>query len=94
MLSLELELTLRTFNCYLGRGLGREYICSIWCDEVCDTGACVIRCPHCNEVFKINWAQMTQNVKFRCRVCGKYNWGSCSSDIHGILIGEKHSNVE
>ena len=48
----------------------------------------VMRCPHCQELFKVTYDQLQNNTKFRCRTCGRYNWGSCEADEYGILIGE------
>ncbi len=48
----------------------------------------IMSCPHCLGLFKITYDQLQNNTKFRCKVCGKYNWGSSEADQYGVLIGE------
>jgi predicted Zn finger-like uncharacterized protein len=47
----------------------------------------LMQCPHCKEVFMVKPEQLQMNEKFRCKACGKYNYGSHESDDWGILIG-------
>lgn len=51
-------------------------------------GRTFMRCPHCQELFKVTYDQLQNNTKFRCKVCGRYNWGSCEADEYGILVGQ------
>ena len=47
-----------------------------------------MRCPHCQAMFKVTEEQLQMNTKFRCKACGRYNYGSCEADEFGVLIGE------
>jgi len=51
----------------------------------------IMRCPHCLSLFRVTYRQLGENTKFKCKVCGKYNWGSCEADEYGVLIGELSS---
>jgi len=46
-----------------------------------------MRCPHCLSIFPLTESQATNNLKFKCPRCHKYNDG-CASEENGILIGE------
>jgi len=46
-----------------------------------------MKCPHCQEIFVVTEEQLAMNTKFRCRACGRYNWGSYEADEYGILLG-------
>ncbi len=47
----------------------------------------LMTCPHCHEIFKIKWQQVAHNEKFKCKACGKFNYGSHEADDNGVLIG-------
>ena len=57
-------------------------------------GCKILRCPHCQHMFKVTTKQLDGNTKFRCKVCGRYNWGSCKADKYGILIGELNAESD
>jgi hypothetical protein len=48
----------------------------------------VMRCPHCQGLFKVTYDQLNWSTKFKCKKCGRYNQGSCEADKYGVLIGE------
>jgi len=53
----------------------------------------IMRCPHCQSMFKVTYHQLANNTKFRCKVCGRYNQGSSKEDRYGILIGELNADI-
>ncbi len=52
-----------------------------------------MRCPHCGEIFKLKWQQVARNERFKCKACGKYNYGSHTADDFGVLIGCPYESV-
>ena len=46
-----------------------------------------MKCPYCENIFKISNRQMANNHRFKCPACRKYNEGSDWADRTGVLIG-------
>ena len=44
-------------------------------------------CPYCQKTFTITDIQITNNSRFKCPHCKKYNEGSAAATIEGVLIG-------
>ncbi len=53
------------------------------------TGARVMQCSNCEEMFVIERKQITHNTKFKCWFCGRFNYGSEGADKFGILLASK-----
>lgn len=56
-------------------------------------GTRLMSCPYCNEVFMLKPEQIARNEKFKCKACGKFNYGSHEADDNGVLIGCPFDNT-
>jgi Zn finger protein HypA/HybF involved in hydrogenase expression len=48
-----------------------------------------MKCPHCEEVFKLTQEQLVNNKFFTCPNCQKVSYGSTKIDNTGVILGVK-----
>ena len=51
-------------------------------------------CPHCGAIFPLTESEQYDFPVMWCPNCTKYNWGSCSENEAGVLIGERYLDCE
>jgi len=81
--------------------LGGEELGDGYCDEHCNNCEVKFQC-YTTKCEVLIMSKLTperfhliqpyflalKECKELCKVCGRYNWGSCEADKYGILIGE------